>query len=560
MDVKVIAVIIGIILIVIYVSYDTERKRKIKIEKKLKSLWAKPQERKITSEQYEVISHYFKDCIDENDDSYVDDITWKDMNMDEVFRVMNNTNSSVGQEYLYKMLRAPFKDKEMLERTDRIAEFFEKDAKKRLSIQKIFANMGFAKFISLSDYIGLIVDLECKSNIVNYIILILYAIGAGMCFVKPTVGVIILISVMVFSIISYYKMKADIEPYFICITQIVRMVEASNDIVNCNYNELSDYNKKLKDLSSECKSVISGSWLLSSSDVNGSIVESLLDYLRMITHVDIIKFNSMIKKIGQKEQQVYEMYELLGHIEACIAVASFRQMLPYWSKPQFVSDTQAGINITDAYHPLIKKPIPNSLSTKKNLLLTGSNASGKSTFLRTIAINAILSQSIFTSTSKSYIAPQFRVYSSMALVDDLSNNNSYYIVEIKSLKRIIDASCKNGKPVLCFVDEVLRGTNTVERIAASSEILKYLSSKNCLCVAATHDIELTGLLKKWYENYHFQEEVTDDEVKFNYKLYKGPATTRNAIKLLNMMGYDKEIITNSEKQATYFVENGVWKM
>ena len=183
-----------------------------------------------------------------------------------------------------------------------------------------------------------------------------------------------------------------------------------------------------------------------------------------------------------------------------------------------------------------------------------------STFLRTIAINAILSQSIFTSTSKKYVASQFRVYSSMALVDDLSNNNSYYIVEIKSLKRIIDASCKSGNPVLCFVDEVLRGTNTVERIAASSEILKYLSSKNVLCVAATHDIELTSILKKWYENYHFQEEVTDDTVKFNYKLYSGPATTRNAIKLLNMMGYDKEIVTQSEKQAAYFIENGVWKM
>lgn len=84
----------------------------------------------------------------------------------------------------------------------------------------------------------------------------------------------------------------------------------------------------------------------------------------------------------------------------------------------------------------------------------------------------------------------------MALRDDLNAQNSYYIVEIKSLKRILDAVDKDDKrPVLCFVDEVLRGTNTVERIAASSEILKSLRYKNVLVFAATHDIELTYLLE-----------------------------------------------------------------
>ena len=559
MDTKVILVIASIIVVLLYVSYDTERKRKLKLEKRLKKSWGNPSERKISTEEYEVISHYFKDCISDND-NYIDDITWKDLNMNEVFRVMNTTNSSVGQEYLYKMLRFPFKDKEMLQKTDELAQFFTKEQKKRFTIQKIFAKMGFAKYISLSDYIGLLIELEPKSNIIHYVLLMLYVLGIGLCFVNPLWGIGLLVALLAFSIISYYKFKAEVEPYFICITQIVRMISASNDIVDCNYSELSQYNEELKKLCASCKNVTSGSWLLESGDVNGSLVQAILDYLRMITHVDLIKFNTMIKKIGEKEQEIYRMYEILGHIESSIAVASFRKMLPYWSEPEFVSDTQAGINVSEVYHPLIKEPVSNSLNTKKHLLLTGSNASGKSTFLRTIAINAILSQSIFTSTSKKYVASQFRVYSSMALVDDLSNNNSYYIVEIKSLKRIIDASCKSGNPVLCFVDEVLRGTNTVERIAASSEILKYLSSKNVLCVAATHDIELTSILKKWYENYHFQEEVTDDTVKFNYKLYSGPATTRNAIKLLNMMGYDKEIVTQSEKQAAYFIENGVWKM
>ena len=83
--------------------------------------------------------------------------------------------------------------------------------------------------------------------------------------------------------------------------------------------------------------------------------------------------------------------------------------------------------------------------------------------------------------------------------------------------------------VLCFVDEVLRGTNTVERIAASTQILKSLCHPGVLCFAATHDIELTELLQKDFDNYHFEEDIRDGDIFFNYRIKEGRATTRNAI-------------------------------
>ena len=107
----------------------------------------------------------------------------------------------------------------------------------------------------------------------------------------------------------------------------------------------------------------------------------------------------------------------------------------------------------------------------------------------------------------SYSAGLYRIMSSMALRDDLAGGDSYYIVEIKSLKRILNRLEEEGNPVLCFVDEVLRGTNTVERIAASTQILKSLSKASVLCFAATHDIELTHLLKKYYNNYHLKRKL-----------------------------------------------------
>ena len=132
------------------------------------------------------------------------------------------------------------------------------------------------------------------------------------------------------------------------------------------------------------------------------------------------------------------------------------------------------------------------------------------------------------------------------------------MAEIKALKHVLDAASSSYR-VLCFVDEVLKGTNTVERIAASSEILKSLVRDNVICFAATHDVELTEMLEAYYTNYHFEEDMKDDDVKFSYRLMQGPASTRNAIKLLKIMGYDESITSSAEERAEIFENKGVWE-
>ena len=145
----------------------------------------------------------------------------------------------------------------------------------------------------------------------------------------------------------------------------------------------------------------------------------------------------------------------------------------------------------------------------------------------------------------------------MALKDNILSNESYFIVEIKSLKRILDNAGKDY-PILCFIDEVLRGTNTLERIAASSRILASITEKNTLCFAATHDIELTYILENLYSNYHFRERVEGSRVLFDYKLYEGRAVSRNAIKLLKLLGYSEDIITEAENAADEYLKTGEW--
>ena len=191
--------------------------------------------------------------------------------------------------------------------------------------------------------------------------------------------------------------------------------------------------------------------------------------------------------------------------------------------------------------------------------MTGSNASGKSTFLKTVALGALMAQTLHMALAERYCAPLYRIYSSMSLRDDLESGESYYIVEIKSLKRILDARKEDSpRPVLCFVDEVLRGTNTVERIAAATQILVSLTGEGIQCFAATHDIELTELLSGLYRNYHFEEEIRDGDILFNYTLREGRANSRNAIRLLEIMGYDQTIIQKAQRQAEDFLQKGIW--
>lgn len=209
-------------------------------------------------------------------------------------------------------------------------------------------------------------------------------------------------------------------------------------------------------------------------------------------------------------------------------------------------------------HPLVKNCVPNRFTWDENILLTGSNASGKSTFIKAVALNAILAQTLGICFAHTFIMPRARVMTSMAIRDDVQAGDSYFIKELKSLKRIADASREEGF-LLCFIDEILRGTNTQERISASSALLENLAEQRLLCMAATHDIELTKILEASYHNWHFREEMEDGRISFTFTLHDGPATSRNAISLLEQMGFEAEVISKARSRAADFDAHGTWR-
>lgn len=548
-------IVIVVFAIFIYNSIVFRKRERQKLRERIRKNWGRVPEREYEYEEFRKITYYFENNKKEN--FFIDDITWNDLDMDSIFMLFNNTYSSVGEEYLYKTLRIPEFDKKELLKREKLITYFQENEEEVFKLQEIFARLGRTKSISLSEFIHRLNDVEKHGNLKHVIMDVFFLAAAAMLFIQPVVGIIAFFGMLFVNIGTYYKEKASIESYFVCFKYLADMINCTDAVIQSDVEGIREYSDVLRIDLDKLSTIKKGIFLLSMNGNSGSIGEVVMEYVRMIFHVDIIKFNSMLDTTIKNIDTIDEMFDVLGRVEAGMAAASFRKSMPYYCTPEFGDRKE--LDIHEVFHPMISEPVANDLVENRSVLITGSNASGKSTFLKTIAINAILAQTVHTCTAKSYKTCFYRIFTSMALRDDLMSNESYFIVEIKSLKRIMDA-INDEIPVLCFVDEVLRGTNTVERIAASSYILNTLRQKNALCFAATHDIELTNILEEYYSNYHFTEEVKDDDVLFSYKLLKGRATSRNAIKLLNVIGFDKEIVKNAEKMAEQFIEKGVWEL
>ncbi|MCR4903257.1 MAG: hypothetical protein K6A23_10410 [Butyrivibrio sp.] len=552
--------IIVVVLVIAQISSIINGKRQEEwLRASFKKNYGKRPTKKYNGNQMDHVPGYFEAHKSE---SSIDDITWNDLELDDIYQRINYCMSASGEEYLYYSLRNPELSDEELGHLEEQVSFLKENEDNRINLQLIFAKIGMSSKYSIYEYLKFLNTLGKRSNALHFMMLCFLVIAIIEMFISFEVGFLFLIFVVVFNIITYYKSKNQTDPYLTTFAYIMRVVSYSDRFDAFKDSPFSKEILELKEAAAKMKPFLRGSWVLMSPSRGantGNPADLLVDYIRILTHIDIIKFNQMYGEVLKNTEAIDTMFTNIGKIDTAVSVCCFRACLEKengFCVPEFKEGNV--FNIEEGYHPLISNPVVNSFRTDKGLLLTGSNASGKSTFLKTCAINAILAQAIHTCTAKSYASSKFRIYTSMALRDDLGGADSYYIVEIKSLKRILDAAKMEGKPILCFIDEVLRGTNTIERIAASAQILKSFTQMNVLCFAATHDVELNDLLKDKLSIYHFAGEVTDNDVHFDYLLHEGPATNRNAIKLLDIIGYDKEITREAEALAERFIEKGVW--
>lgn len=554
--------IVLLIVLLMGKEYISSRKYQNRFLESIFQSYGTTSERSYKAGEMEHIGMYY---LKHSAEHQIDDITWNDLNMDSIYQKMNVSCSAAGDEYLYYRLRTPVYEKTEMEHMESQIRFFMEHEEERHKVQRMMLKLGRMGKYSIYEYLEYLDTLGERKNAKYFLCNLLLLVSIGVMFISIPIGMAAFFGMLCHNIVGYYKEYRQIEPYITSFRYINRLLDSAEQLGRKEISGIAGEQEQLRKCYRKMKGFIRNTYLIVFTEKgNGNPLGILADYLRMIFYLDLIQFNRALRAVRGHLSEIDEMVTLFGQIETAVVIGSYRNSLESgYCIPTHWYDQGADrhVEIDNVYHPLLTDAVKNSIATQKGVLITGSNASGKSTFLRAVAVNAVLSQTIHTCLADRYEAPVFRIYSSMALKDDLLGGQSYYMVEIRSIKRILDQvkqAKEDGCYVLCFVDEVLRGTNTVERIAASTQIMRMLSAGHALCFAATHDVELTKLLEQEYDNYHFEERIEDDDIFFPYKLMKGPATTRNAIALLKMLGYDDRIVTEAEKLAEGFLTSGSW--
>jgi DNA mismatch repair ATPase MutS len=267
----------------------------------------------------------------------------------------------------------------------------------------------------------------------------------------------------------------------------------------------------------------------------------ILELFKILFLLEPILLFGVLRQLDTKRKEIEDLFIFVGQIDSLISIASLRKGLARYCIPDSIEE-QKTLIVKDAYHPLIPDCVANSIHlSRKSILLTGSNMSGKTSFIRTIGINAITGLTLNTCFAEHFSMPKMKVFSAIRISDDLMNDKSYYFEEVLTIKEMIDNS-GNGKPNLFLLDEIFKGTNTIERISAGKAVLSSLAKADNLVFVSTHDIELADLLKDEYELYHFSEKVDHKSVDFDYKLKAGKLKNRNAIRILQINDYPEDII------------------
>ena len=548
------------IMVTLMLGVRERRRTRSKLLHSLRESFGRPVKKKTSPERYAQIPQYYRH---HPDGFRIDDITWNDLDLDQVFRAMDSTCSAAGEEYLYHLLRAPALNSSDLPYTQDQYGYFAGGAheEERVRLQEILTGLDHAGRYSLYDYIDFTTELGERSNLPHYIAAAAPFAAFALMFLHTGIGILAMLIVFSINLITYFREKAKVAAHYQVFNYILRLLDCAQELEKAGCPVFAEDTKKIPELMKAFSSFRRGSSLLLGSVGGGADpLGLLLEYIRILFHLDLIKFNSMLRQMRGKQPQIDELLTITGRIDACISIVSWRETLPYFAVPDLREESAFPFSVRDLFHPLLSDPVSNSLTAEKPVLLTGSNASGKSTFLKAAALCALLSQSVGIAPARSYSGACFRIFTSMALRDSLQDGESYFIVEIKSLRRILLASQETeSAPVLCCIDEVLRGTNTVERISASAEILRCFAGTDTACFAATHDVELTGLLADVYDNYHFSEEITDGDVRFSYRLQPGPSNTCNAIALLGALGYDRALVSRASARADRFLAEGKWQ-
>ena len=502
------------------------------------------QARKASDVDLSRVAAYHQAGNGRSDPDTVDNATWSDLNFDAMFLSVDQTASQIGRQYLYDLLRRPQFALHPLKQLEAAIRRFSDTPTDSARAREILRPLDDPRAGYFTDL--LYGELPGRPTL-WWVFPVLTATACAclaLIFVWPKAAVVWLV-VCIANIAIQLIWRPRLRRLIIAFQSIPTFVGAAERLsglspigIECEHATLIKDTPKLASLRRSTK------WLLFEPGAANELASSIYEYINILFLLDVNAFVFCITRVQTARPVLRRVFAAIGRIDTAQSIAQWRHSLPHWTTPDF-SAVGKTLRTTEVFHPLLTVPVANSLSVGGvSVLITGSNMAGKTTFMRTLGVNAILAQTLHTVCAHSWVAPVLHVRSSIGRTDSLLDGKSHYLAEVESVRSLLYAK-RPDRQHLFLLDEMFRGTNTAERVAAAYAVLAYLTQGIDIVLVATHDLELVELLGDAYETYHFRERVEDGTLFFDYRLRAGASSTRNAIALLQAKQYPEEIIANA---------------
>lgn len=470
------------------------------------------------------------------------DQTIEDIDFLRLFKFIDRTTSKVGQQYLFKKVIEPTGNTE--NQSEAFTELFANNSGLREGVQLELIKLSDPDAYYISSLVGgfLVEKPKWFKFLTPYIIIVISLLILSFKF--PVLLIVLLLPIVLNMFLHIYNRENTLQ-FTLSIPQLNVLINVSENLIK--RGDLF-YDQSVAESISNLKSFQRSARLIRfrSGGFESDLSQYLFDVVKVIFLIEVFMVFKVIKELKNKRSSIITLFNYVGNLDASISVASLRAGKIKTCQPVFIPHRKEVV-VKNIYHPLIKNCVKNNLTiSNKSILITGSNMSGKSTFLRTLTINSILAQTIYTCFAYEYITPILKQFSSIRIDDNLFEGKSYYFQEVSIMTSLI-AEVEQPNQNLFVLDEVFKGTNTIERIAAAKAILSYLNRNDNIVVVSTHDIELAEMLDREYDLYHFTETIESDELHFDHKIKSGQLRTRNAIKLLELSNFPPGIISEARQ-------------
>jgi hypothetical protein len=476
----------------------------------------------------------------------VSDRTWKDLALDAVFERLDRCVTSAGQQILYRNLRHPVTAPADIETFGaRVGAFIAGEALREAANRAL---LPLTKRTTLA-LAPIIHGQEVRWPVPRWAIrsLTFVTVGAAVVTVVWAPALVVAVIGVIAGIVLRVYLHEMMSVQATALASVVDLLVAAERLTKMKTDGLEVERSTLRTALARIAPYRRDmAWLTIDQTQLNEVAASLIFYFNVFLLLDVHAFMRSIELVRDHRPALATLLETVGEIDAARSIASYRAGTKT-CVPMF-AEKGSPIAIEDARHPLIEDAVPNDvlLTNGRGWLVSGSNMAGKSTLLRCIATSALLAQTIGCVPAASYSAPMLVVRTMMQIEDDILAGRSHFLAEATTARDLLLEGADADR--LFVFDELFRGTNIADRVAAAGAFLRAMNRAGYV-VAATHDAELIALLRETFVPHYFTEHIDDGKLVFDYRLHRGALAPRNALAVLALVGFPARVLEDARELA-----------